>query len=90
MQKAINFNHVTIVSAKENSCRIHFWYMNKDKAINRMNNADLKEGKKIFLRYEKLIFFFLIIKMSSDSTVPITKETGKDCKNKHEIVVIKR
>ena len=34
MQKAMNFNDVAIVSIKKSDCRIHFWYMSKDDAIN--------------------------------------------------------
>ena len=34
MQKAMNFNEVTIVSVKESDYSIHFWYMSKDDAIN--------------------------------------------------------
>ena len=33
MQKAINFNDVSIVSIKGSDYRIHFWYMSKDDAI---------------------------------------------------------
>ena len=41
MQKAMNFNDVAIVSAKQNDYRIHFWCMSKDDAINIMNNSNL-------------------------------------------------
>ena len=34
MQKAMNFNDVTIVSVKGNDYRMHFWHMSKDGAIN--------------------------------------------------------
>ena len=34
MQRAIGFNNIAIVYIKENACRIHFWYMSKDDAIN--------------------------------------------------------
>ena len=40
-QKAISFNDVAIVSVKGSAYRIHFWYMNKDDAINIMNNSSL-------------------------------------------------
>ena len=43
MQKARNFNDVTIASIKENDYRIHFWYMSKDDAISIMNNSSLNE-----------------------------------------------
>ena len=48
MQKAMNFNDVTIVSVKENYYRIYFWHMSKDSAINIMKNSDLNE-KSILL-----------------------------------------
>ena len=43
MQKAMNFNDVTIVSIKGNDYRIHFRYMSKNDAINIMNNSNLNE-----------------------------------------------
>ena len=44
MQKAANFNDVSIVSVKGNDYRIHFWYMSQDHAINIMKNSDLNEN----------------------------------------------
>ena len=41
MQKAMSFNDVAIVSNKNNNCRIHFWYMNKNDAISIMHNSNL-------------------------------------------------
>ena len=44
MQKAMNFTDVAIiVSIKENDYRIHFWHVNKNDAINLMNNPGLNE-----------------------------------------------
>ena len=43
MQKATNFNDVAIVSIKRNDCRIHFWYISKNGAINIMKNSNLKK-----------------------------------------------
>ena len=43
MQKAMNFNDVSIASIKGNDYRIHFWYMNKDDAISIMNNSSLND-----------------------------------------------
>ena len=43
MQKAISFNDAVIVSIKKSDYRIHFWYMNKDDAINIMKNSSLNE-----------------------------------------------
>ena len=41
MQKAVSFNDVAIVYVKGSAYRIDFWYMNKDDAINIMNNSNL-------------------------------------------------
>ena len=41
MQRAMSFNNVAFVYVKENACRIHFWYMSKDDAINIMNGSNL-------------------------------------------------
>ena len=43
MQKPINFDNVTIISVEWNGYRIHFWYMNQDKAINVLSDANLAE-----------------------------------------------
>ena len=43
MQKAMNFNDVTIVSIKGSDYGIHFWYMSKVDAINIMNNSGQSE-----------------------------------------------
>ena len=43
MEKDMNFNNVAIVSDKGNDYRVHFWYMNKDDAINVMENSNLNE-----------------------------------------------
>ena len=50
----MNFN-VATVSVKASTYRIHFWHMNKDDAINIMNNSNLKEGCVInfFIIYKK-------------------------------------
>ena len=47
MQKAMNFKDVPIVSIKENNYRIHFWYINKDDAINIVKNSDLSGKSRI-------------------------------------------
>ena len=43
MQKAMNFNDVTIASSKGNDYSIQFWYASKDDAISIMNNSNLIE-----------------------------------------------
>ena len=49
MQKAMTFNDVAIVSIKGNDYRIHFWYMTKDYAINKMKNSNLNEKTGLIL-----------------------------------------
>ena len=46
MQKATSFN-VAIVYVKGNACRIHFWYMGKDDAINIMNGSNLVDKRSV-------------------------------------------
>ena len=46
MQKAVNFNYVTIVTVKENDHKIEFLYTSKDEAINALRNVDLTEKGK--------------------------------------------
>ena len=41
MQKAMSINNVAIVYVKRNAYKIHFWYMNKEDAINIMNGSNL-------------------------------------------------
>ena len=43
MQKAVNLNDVAIVSIKGSDYGIHFWYISKDDARNKMKNSDLNE-----------------------------------------------
>ena len=45
----MNLNDVAIVSVEGTDSRIHFWYMNKDDAINIMENSDLDEKKGLLL-----------------------------------------
>ena len=40
MQKAMSFNDVAIAFVKGSDYRIHFWYMNKNDAINIMKNSN--------------------------------------------------
>ena len=55
MQKAMNFN-VAIVFVKGSNYRIHFWYMNKNDALNIMKNSNLNEknGTQFFSLYIKM------------------------------------
>ena len=43
MQKAMNFNDVTIASVKESDYRNHFWQKTKNDTINIMKNSNLTE-----------------------------------------------
>ena len=51
--KSFEFTDVAIVSVKGSDYRIHFWYMNKDDAVNIMKDSDLKKVDyyKPFLLY---------------------------------------
>ena len=55
MQKAVSFNNIAIVYIKGSAYRIHFWYISKDDAINKMNNSSLIN--KMGVLQKKLIFF---------------------------------
>ena len=55
MKRGINFNDIAIVSVKGSDCRIHFWHISKDDAINIMKNSNLNEKSgllKGFIIYE--------------------------------------
>ena len=41
MQKAVSFNNIAIVYVKGSTCRIHFWYMSRDDAVNIINGSNL-------------------------------------------------
>ena len=47
MQKAMSFSNVAIVYNKGSACRIYFWYMNKDDAINLMNGSNLVDKRGV-------------------------------------------
>ena len=47
MQKARNFNDVSIVSIKGSYYRIHFLYTSKDDSRNIMKNSDLNEKSRL-------------------------------------------
>ena len=47
MQKAIRFNDIAIAYVKGNACRIHFWYMTKDDAINIINGSNLVDKSDV-------------------------------------------
>ena len=58
MQKAMGFNNIAIVYIKGSAYRIHFWYMNKDDAINIMTNSNLVDKKGVL----QIFIFFIIYK----------------------------
>ena len=47
MQKAMSFNNVAIGYVKGHACKIHFWYMSKDDAINIMNGSNLVDKRGV-------------------------------------------
>ena len=44
-QKPMNFNNFDIVSVGRNDYRIHFWFMTKSEAENKMKKVDLSEKR---------------------------------------------
>lgn len=46
IQKAMSLIEVTIVSVKENSSRIHFWEISKDKSVSLKKKNYLYEKRK--------------------------------------------
>ena len=44
----MGFNNIAIVYIKGSAYRIHFWYMNKDDAINIMTNFNLVDKRSVF------------------------------------------
>ena len=47
MQKAMVFNNVATVYVKGNAYRIHFWYTDKDDAINIMSGSNLVDKRGV-------------------------------------------
>ena len=47
MRKAMSFDNIVIVYVKGSACRIHFWYMSKDDAINIMNGFNLIDKRGV-------------------------------------------
>ena len=47
MQKAMSFNNVAIVYVKRSAYSIHFWYINKDDAINIMNGFNVVDKRGV-------------------------------------------
>ena len=43
----MSFNNIAIVYVKGSACRIHFWYMSKDDAINIMNGSNLVDKRGV-------------------------------------------
>ena len=47
MEKAISFNDVAIVYVIGNACKIYFWHMSKDDAIDIMNGSNLVDKRGV-------------------------------------------
>ena len=47
MQKTMSFDNIAIVYVKGNICRIQFWYMSKDDAINIVNGYNLVDKRGV-------------------------------------------
>ena len=54
----MGFNNIAIVYIKGSAYRIHFWYMNKDDAINIMTNSNLVDKKGVL----QIFILFIIYK----------------------------
>ena len=85
MQEAMGFANVAIVTVKGNSYRIHFWYINKDEAINLLKNVDLR--KKV--DHYKIKFFFIVYKFMRKEIIAfrniefdLSKNRKNPCKNR--------
>ena len=85
MQEAMGFANVAIVTVKGNSYRIHFWYINKDEAINLLKNVDLR--KKV--DHYKIKFFFIVYKFMRKEIIAfrniefdLSKNRKSPCKNR--------
>lgn len=63
----MSFNDGGLGFVKGNNDRIHFCYMSKDEAINKINNATLSEKMCIIVRY-KVLSFFLTKKLNNNNT----------------------
>ena len=50
MQKALNFDDISIASVKGSDNKIHFWCMNKDDAINILKSSNLNEESGLLLK----------------------------------------
>ena len=51
MQKAMNFNDVSIGSAKRSDHRIHFWYISKTHTINILKNYNVNVKRVIIIDF---------------------------------------
>ena len=47
LQIAMSFNNIAIVYIKGSAYRIHFWYMSKDDAINKMSGSNLVDKRGV-------------------------------------------
>ena len=52
-----SFDDFAVVTVLRNNYRINFWFMSKDEAVSRMNNAILNEKKDNY-DYEKIIIYY--------------------------------
>ena len=43
--KPVSLNNFAIATIGRNDCKIHFWFITKSEAVNRMKNVDLSEKK---------------------------------------------
>ena len=51
IQKAMSFNNIAIVYVEGSTYIIHFWYMSKDDAINKMNGSNLDDKRGVLSNF---------------------------------------
>ena len=46
-QKSMSFDDIMVVAVKGHDYRIHFWFMSKNKAVDRMKYAEAKKSGQV-------------------------------------------
>ena len=77
----MSFNNVAIIYVKGSAYRIHFWYMSKDDAINKINGSNLVDKKSV-LQISFIINFLLYIKISKNTDLTYYQKNRDGMLNK--------
>lgn len=54
--KPVSLNNFAIATIGRNDCKIHFWFITKSEAVNRMKNVDLNKKVDNY-DYKKIIYY---------------------------------